>query len=84
MITRIQPGTRLSHAVAVPLTATLVMTAGDVADDTDGDVTEQTRDVLAKIDANPPASRVEMRLWRRFHIIRWNNPPRQAMDEVVN
>lgn len=51
MITRIQPGTRLSHAVAVPLTGTLVMTAGEVADNTDGDVTEQTRDVLAKIDA---------------------------------
>jgi enamine deaminase RidA (YjgF/YER057c/UK114 family) len=51
MITRIQPGTRLSHAVTFPLSGTLVMTAGEVANDTSGDITAQTKDVLAKIDA---------------------------------
>lgn len=51
MITRIQPGARLSHAVTVPLSGTLVMTAGEVANDTAGDITAQTKDVLAKIDA---------------------------------
>ena len=51
MITRILPGTRLSHAVTFPLTGTLVMTAGEVADDNSGDITAQTKDVLAKIDA---------------------------------
>lgn len=51
MITRVQPGTRLSHAVAVPLSGTLVMTAGEVADDLSGDITAQTKETLAKIDA---------------------------------
>lgn len=51
MITRIQPGTRLSHAVTFPLSGTLVMTAGEVADTPDADITTQTRETLAKIDA---------------------------------
>lgn len=51
MITRIQSGTRLSHAVTAPLAGTLVMTAGEVANNADGDITEQTMDVLSKIDA---------------------------------
>ena len=50
MITRIQPGARLSHAVTVPLSGSLVMTAGEVADDLDADITVQTRQTLAKID----------------------------------
>ena len=50
MITRIRPGTRLSHAVTFPLSGELVMTAGEVADDPDADITTQTRQVLAKID----------------------------------
>ncbi|PZQ47273.1 MAG: hypothetical protein DI556_17520 [Rhodovulum sulfidophilum] len=51
MITRIQPGTRLSHAVTFPLSGTLVMTAGEVADDPEANITVQTEQVLAKIDA---------------------------------
>lgn len=51
MITRIQSGTRLSHAVTYPLTGTMVMTAGEVANSVQADVGVQTAEILAKIDA---------------------------------
>jgi len=48
MIARIDPGPRMSKAVVHNGT---VYTAGQVADDTSADVTVQTQQVLAKIDA---------------------------------
>lgn len=50
MISRYQIGPRLSHAVEFPLTGSMVATAGEVADDLAANVTEQTAQVLAKID----------------------------------
>ncbi len=50
MITRYEPGARLSHAVAYPLSGTVVLTAGEVADNPAGDITAQTKETLAKID----------------------------------
>ncbi len=51
MITRHSPGPRLSHAVEYPLNGTMVATAGEVADDPNADITAQTKQTLAKIDA---------------------------------
>lgn len=51
MIIRHATTARLSHAVELPLTGTLVITAGEVADDPGADIVRQTEQVLAKIDA---------------------------------
>lgn len=50
MITRHHAGARLSHAVEFPLSGTMVVTAGEVADDSSADIAGQTEQVLAKID----------------------------------
>jgi enamine deaminase RidA (YjgF/YER057c/UK114 family) len=47
-ITRIQPGKRMSQAVVYGPTVYL---AGQVADDATASITEQTKQVLAKVDA---------------------------------
>jgi enamine deaminase RidA (YjgF/YER057c/UK114 family) len=47
-ITRIQPGKRMSQAVVYGNTVYL---AGQVADDATASITEQTKQVLAKVDA---------------------------------
>jgi enamine deaminase RidA (YjgF/YER057c/UK114 family) len=50
MITRHQAGPRLAHAVEYPLSGTMVVTAGETADDVSVDVAAQTGQVLAKLD----------------------------------
>lgn len=50
MINRIAQNQRMSMAVSWPLSGRMVALAGQVADNRDGDVTAQTRNVLAKID----------------------------------
>ena len=52
-IERIDPGTRLSETVAY---GNLVFLAGHVAGDPDAGVYEQTRDILAQIDAHLAAA----------------------------
>lgn len=50
MITRRHSNGRLSHVVEYPLSGTVVLLSGEVAQDRDLDIRGQTRDVLATID----------------------------------
>ena len=50
MIDRIKQNQRMSMAVSWPLSGRMVALAGQVADNRDGDVAEQTHDILAKTD----------------------------------
>lgn len=50
MIKRSHVSAKLSELVEYPLGGTMVVTAGQVADDREGGVVEQTADTLAKID----------------------------------
>ena len=50
MIDRIEPNPRMSMAVSWPLSGRMVALAGQVADNRDGSVGEQTANILAKID----------------------------------
>ena len=50
MISRHHPNNRMSQMVTYPLGGTMVVTAGLVSDDREGDVSAQTKNVLAKID----------------------------------
>lgn len=50
MIKRSHTSPKLSELVEFPLAGTMVVTAGQVADNRDGDILTQTADTLAKID----------------------------------
>ncbi|WP_445505147.1 RidA family protein [Microvirga sp. G4-2] len=50
MITRHRTNARMSQIVEYPLSGTMVVLAGQVADEPSGDIREQTADILAKID----------------------------------
>ncbi|KAA0969627.1 RidA family protein [Aureimonas fodinaquatilis] len=50
MLTRHHTSHRLSRCVEYSLSGTMVVTAGEVADDLSADIIGQTRDVLTKID----------------------------------
>ncbi|CAN7637497.1 RidA family protein [Brucella pseudogrignonensis] len=50
MIKRLQSNGRLSHIVEYPLTGSVVVLSGQVAENRDLDITGQTKDVLSLID----------------------------------
>ncbi len=50
MIQRLKSNARMSQVVTFPLTGSMVILAGQVADNRSLDVAGQTRDVLSKID----------------------------------
>lgn len=50
MITRLHANNRMSQVVSFPLTGTMVVLAGQVADNRKAGIKEQTADILARID----------------------------------